>query len=423
MMNRRGFLRTSAAAAALSALGELRAGTASRLEAAPAARAVADPFRSLADEYLLDPEVLYLNHGSIGTIPRLVHEARLGYLALCETNPHLHIWGEPWVEPVDAVHAGLARMAGCAPHEVAVTHNTTEGFNFLAAGLTLDPGDEVLFSSLNHGGASRCWEHQAAVRGFTVRRFEFPLAEVPGLTADDVVELHLREIGDRTRVLVFPHVDNVVGLRHPVASLARAARARGVEFVAVDGAQYLGMLPLDLATAGVDFYAASPHKWLQAPKGLGFLYLREGVQDRVRPQQVTWGQAQWAGTARIFADYGTRNLPEVLTLGDAVAFQAGIGPAAREARHRAHWARLRAAVEAAPGLAWRSPERWENAGALILVGTPRHDDPFALADRLWRERGAVFRPFRTDEGAAVRLSPNLQTTADELDEIVALLAG
>jgi len=98
-----------------------------------------------------------------------------------------------------------------------------------------------------------------------------------------------------------------------------------VEFVAVDGAQTAGMLPLDLAASGVDFYSTSGHKWIQAPKGTGLLYVRREVRENVAPMWMTWGQARWEGTVRVLEDYGTRNLAEILVLGDAIAFQNDLG--------------------------------------------------------------------------------------------------
>ena len=91
-------------------------------------------------------------------------------------------------------------------------------------------------------------------------------------------------------MLVFPHVDNKVGLRMPVKELAAAARRRGVEYVSVDGAQAVGMVPVDLSDLGVDFYAMSPHKWLQTPKGLGIFYITNDRLGELRPMWTTWGQ-------------------------------------------------------------------------------------------------------------------------------------
>lgn len=377
---------------------------------------------ALREEYLLDPGVIYLNHGSIGTVPRAVHRAHRAYLELCESNPWLYMWGGAWEEPREEVRRKAARLLGAAPDEVALTHNTTEGFNILAQGLPLGAGDEVLFSSLNHPGASVCWEHRAAEKGFRVRRFPFPVEDVPGLAREDVVAIHADRIGERTRVLVFPHVDNILGLRHPVRELAAAARERGVEFVAVDGAQTVGMLPIDLAGADVDFYAASPHKWLQAPKGLGLLYVRRSVRARLRPMWVTWGQERWEGTVRVFEDYGTRNLPELLALGDAVDFQDALGAAGKGDRYRELWRSWRSAAEAAPGVRWRSPRRWDLSGSLFALEVDGMESG-ELFERLYADGGFVFRAFRTQGLNTARISPNLVTTEAERDAFFRAVAS
>ncbi len=410
MTDRRTFLRGAGAGALLAALGNARGIFAEELaRARPLTGALPTD-----EDYLLAPGLRYLNHGSIGTIPRVVHEAHLRYLTLCESNPWLYMWDEPWREPREAVRVAAAQALGCTPAEVAITHNTTEGFNLLAQGLPLGPGDEVLFSSLNHPGASLPWQHQAPARGFTVRRFDFPILDLPGLSEGEIVALHLDQITDRTRVLVLPHIDNIVGLRHPIAALARGAHARGVEFVAVDGAQAVSMVPVSTAAWDVDFYSASPHKWVQSPKGLGLLYLRAEMHERIPPFWVSSGQGGAAGTVRRFEDYGTRNLPEVMALGDALAFQDSIDSSAREAHHRAIWARMKDAVEATPGLTWRSPRQWELSAALYLVeveGVTSAD----LFRRLYDEHGVAFRAFRTQGLDGARLSPNLQTPFSALE--------
>lgn len=369
--------------------------------------------RDFRDEYLLGPGVVYLNHASIGTVPKAVQNAHKTYLDVCEENPWLYMWGGAWDEPREAVRAKAAAFVGCEAQDLALTRNTTEGFNVLAAGLPLGPGDEVLFSTLNHSGASICWDHHAQSLGFSVRRFEFPVLDVPSLSAADVVELHVREVGPRTRVMVFPHVDNVVGLRHPLRELAAAAHERGVEFVAVDGAQTVGMLPIALASSEVDFYAASPHKWVQAPKGSGLLYARRAVRDQLRPLWVTWGQERWAGTARIYEDYGTRDLPGLLALGDAIDFQSAIGDRARREGLSGLRQALQTGVEVTPGLVWRSPEAWEMGASLVAVEVEGLASP-AFFERARRERGLVFRPFSTLGLNTVRISPNLITTREEI---------
>lgn len=408
MTGRREFLKTgTAAAAALAALAGAR-------EHFFQALAETTPGPATADAYLLDPGVNYLNHGSIGTIPRLVHEAHLRYLRVMETNPWLYMWSEPWTEPTEEVRRRAADLMGVAPGEMALTHNTTEAFNLLAHGLPLGPGDEVLYSSLNHPGASHPWTHMAPVRGFSVRRFDFPVEELAGMSEAEVVEIHLREIRPETRVMVFPHVDNLVGLRHPVTALARGAKSAGVEVVAVDGAQSLSMIPVDLRDSGVDVYAGSPHKWVQAPKGMGVAYLAAHLQERLHPMWVSSGRPGAVGTVRQFEDYGTRNRPAVLTLGSALAFQERMRPAVKEAVHRDWWERIRERVEASSRLRWCSPTGWELSAALYTVEV-QDRSAFQVADELWDQHQVTVRPIRIHGVEGLRLSPNHHTAPAEVE--------
>ncbi|MDA0328796.1 MAG: aminotransferase class V-fold PLP-dependent enzyme [Gemmatimonadetes bacterium] len=192
-------------------------------------------------------------------------------------------------------------------------------------GLPLGPGDEVLFSSLNHPGASVAWQVMSSRSGFSVRTFDFPVLRGAEMTPEEVVRIHADQIRSGTRVLVFPHVDNIIGMNHPMAAIAAAAREKGVEFVLVDGAQSAGMVPVDLSSAGVDAYAMSPHKWVQSPKGLGLFWASSALQS-VLPRMWlrTPGDAIDA-SARKYEDYSTRAWPAVVALGDALSFQAAIG--------------------------------------------------------------------------------------------------
>ena len=135
--------------------------------------------------------------------------------------------GRRWIELANGARDQIARYIHSPTDELAVVRSTTEGMNVLAQGLGLQAGDEVLFSSLNHIGASACFHHWGARQGYAVRRFDFPLAETPSLSADDVVRLHVEQIRDETRVLVFPHVDNMVG---PANTRQAAGRGRASQW-------------------------------------------------------------------------------------------------------------------------------------------------------------------------------------------------
>ena len=349
-----------------------------------------------------------------------MHEAHTEYLRLCESNPWYYMWSEPWEEARAKTREKVAAFLGVNASEIAFTHNTTEGFNLLANGLPLGKGDEVLFSTLNHSGASKCWFHYATSRGFSVKQFEFPIREVAGLSQADIVEIYARQISENTRVLVLPHIDNLVGLRHPVKELAAMARSKGVEFVAVDGAQSVGMISVNIAGLGVDFYAMSPHKWLQSPKGTGLLYIRKSVQSQLRPMWVTWGQKTWEGTVRIFEDYGTRNLAEVLTLGNALDFQQQLGIEKTEQRRNTLWRHFANAVEAAPNIAWQSPKNWELGASLFSIEVNGQSSK-EIFRKLFPKHGFVFRAFDNPGWKTMRISPNIYNTESEIDRFVKLL--
>ena len=423
-MNRRRFVKNTLVGTAGTILAEqilgIRQTFASQLEEVFASIRDAGDFSKLRQEYLLHPDVVFFNHASIGTIPRAVQETRRHYLDLCETNPWLYIWGGAWDEAREDTRNKAAKMLHCTPGEMALTHNTTEGFNLLANGLPLGKGDEVVFSSLNHSGASVCWFHQASQRGFDVKRFDFPVSDVSSMTKEEILDIYDRNISKSTRVLVFPHIDNIVGLNHPVKELTELARSRGVEFVAADGAQSTGMIETDVTKMGANFYATSPHKWLQAPKGVGLLYMKEEVQKSVKPMWVTWGQRRWEGTVRVFEDYGTRNLPEVLALGDAIDFQQKLGSDSKQRRYRDLWSYFRSNVNDNAGLIWRSPESWQLSSSVYAVEV-KGQSSGELARKLFSDHGIVVRPFSTQGLNTLRISPNVFNTDAEIDRVCEIL--
>jgi len=368
----------------------------------------------LQQQYLLDPQLNYLNHASIGTMPKAVFEAQTQYALACERNPWLAIWGGEWDDPRESVRESSAAILGCDSAEIALTHNTTETFNILAQGLPWSPGDEVLFSNLNHPGASIAFQHKAKSLGYSVKRFELPLLELGRLSAAQFIQRYLDQINERTRLLVIPHIDNILGIRYPIAKLAAAARALDVEFIAVDGAQSAGMIDVDLQSLKVDFFATSPHKWLQAPKGLGLSYVERSMQDKLRPMWVTWGQRGWGNSARKYEDYGTRNLTEVLTLGDALTFHRQIPTVEREAKLQALWRYIQHRTDQCPSTDWLSPRDWRMGSAIcsIKINKPAK----AVAAQLFDRHQIVLRGFELQDINSLRLSPNIFSGEAAIDQ-------
>jgi selenocysteine lyase/cysteine desulfurase len=133
---------------------------------------------------------------------------------------------------------------------------------------------------------------------------------------------------------------------------------------------------------------------------------------------VTWGQARWQGSARLFEDYGTRNLPEVLTLGDALDFQAGLGVDAKLTRYRELWDRFLDTTDRTERVIWRSPRDWERSASLFALEI-RGISSADVFDRLYREGGFVFRPFQTQNLNTIRISPNVYNSEEEIDRFFA----
>ncbi len=416
---RRDFIKTATAAAGLGLFTPVRKAFAAHITAST--HTPDRNWQAMKSEYMLSPHLTYFNHGSIGTMPRVLHEAHKKYLALCETNPWLYTWSEPWDAARAEVRKKAAAYINADDDEIAITHNTTEGFNILANGLPLGKGDEALFSSLNHSGASVCWFHNAQAKGFTVRRFTFPIQDVKNFSKEEMIDVYVREISPKTRVLVMPHIDNSVGIRYPIKEIADAARSKGVEWIAVDGAQSVGMIPVNMRELGVDFYSTSPHKWLQTPKGLGLFYLRKEVQEDVRPMWVTWGQRRWQKSARRFEDYGTRNLAEVLTLGDALDFHEKLGQTEKEQRLLTLRKYIMEKAEARNDVVWHSPKTDDLATSIYSLEC-KGKNSAELSRWLYEVHGYILRPFSGESFNALRLSPNYFNLEDEADRFFELLS-
>lgn len=363
--------------------------------------------------YDLDPGVTYLNHGSIGTVPKAVRRALEAYQLTCERNPWHHVWGDAWSAALEEAYEVCAGRLGCPTDDLAITRNTTEGMSLLAQGLDGLEGGRVAFSQLNHAGASECFRYHGARRGYAVQELQLDESRLIAADVDELVDMHVAPLEKDVRALVLPHVDNVYGIRHPVSKIAAAARAKGVRWILVDAAQSVGMLRFRADELGVDAVATSAHKWLQAPKGTGLLYLAPALRKKLSAMVVTWGQRRWEGKAQSFTDYGTRNLPALLSISDAVRFQAQIA-GDRDAHDRALFDHAKRRAEAHPKLSWRAPGHYDQGGALYGIGVPT-GTARDLARALFETSGIVVRPFQRASGDHLRLSPNLANSIGHID--------
>lgn len=250
-------------------------------------------WRAVREEYFIEPGLVYLNSGTYGPTLGAAHEAACRNLREMGANYNKAFREHMMGDAVPRFIARLARFLGASPDEVALTSGTTEAMNYIASGLDLTAGDEVLTTKHEHLAGIYPWLLQAKRRGIVVRQLD--LATPPASTAEILAQFE-RALTPRTRVLSFCHVQYTDGAVLPVRELCALARHHGVISV-VDGAQAVGMLNFRIAELGCDFYAASFHKWLTSPYGAGLLYVREAMLERLWPT-VVLSYSGWSTTDR-----------------------------------------------------------------------------------------------------------------------------
>jgi isopenicillin-N epimerase len=276
---------------------------------------------ALRSEFLLDPDVVFLNHGSFGACPRLVFERYQWWQRELERQP-VEFLGRRLNSLLATARAGLAEYLGADADEIVYFSNVTAALNAVARSLPLGEGDEILTTNHEYGALERTWtfvaEHRQA--RVVVRDLTPPLGD-----PDEVVEAIWAGVTARTRVLFLSHVTSPTALILPIAPLIARAHAAGI-WTVVDGAHAPGQVPVDLHGLDVDFYGGNCHKWLSAPKGAGFLYVRRELQDLIEPIVVSWGWRPTDPGPSRFVDenerQATRDPAAYLSVPDAIAFQA-----------------------------------------------------------------------------------------------------
>ena len=387
MFNRRSFL--TAGTAGVAAALALRPNLLAQLEQLPATLPDPSAFQGNEEAYwaalrklfLIPADEVYLNNGTVGSSPTPVLRAVFdGYTTsekLDEHDPEDYpIWGyAAWNEFRDP----LAEFIGCKRDELALLRNATEANSYIANGVDMKAGDEVLMTDQEHPGGEEPWQLRAKRYGVVVKKIEL---SKPVRDPSQVLNLFNDAITPRTRVIFFSHITTVTGVVLPAKEICALARSKGI-LSAVDGAHVTGMMRLDLHEVGCDLYSSSPHKWLQAPKGSGFLYVRDEVIDRMWNTIATEGWEDPKIRAERFQRIGSSNVPALCGLRAAIKMANDIGMQKIETRHRQLCDYILTEMVKRGAESWTSPDRALRC-AIATVNIPGLDR-MELEKTLWAQ--------------------------------------
>lgn len=384
------------------------------------------------DFWPLDPGVDYLNHGSFGACPRPVLEHQQRLRQQMESRP-MEWFVRRLPELLAGARRALAGLLGTEPENLAFVPNATYGVNCVLRSLRLAPGDELLITDHEYNACANAARFAADRSGaaLVTAHLPFPLA-----AEKEILDGILGQVSGRTRLALFDHVTSQTALVLPAGRLVAELHARGVE-VLVDGAHAPGMLDLDLDLLGADYYTGNLHKWLCAPKGAAFLYVRPERQEKIFPLSISHGYNAPVGGPplhRLFDWTGTADLTPVLCLEKCIEALSGLFPGGlgglRE-RNRRLAVEARRLLCQALGLDEPCPEQMLGSMAALPLpdsggpppATPLYSDPLQQALRERHRIEVPVIPWPRHPQRLLRISAQAYNHVEQYRRLAEALVG
>jgi isopenicillin-N epimerase len=423
MLSRRAFLRVCGAYGTAASI--FRTGGLERVEAATQAVADRSPEELAKDEFYwrevqlafkLDRTLINLNNGFTCPTPRVALESEWRYMDMINMLP-VHYQGMI-ARNVETIRLRMAAEFGCEPEEMALTRGASEALQIAQNGIDLKAGDEVVTTEQDYPRMLTTWDQRMRREGIKVTRFQFPVPT----TQDDLYQRFEKAITPRTKVFHFTHITNLTAQLFPVQRLSRLAHSKGIVTI-VDGAHALGHFPFKLRDLECDAYGVSLHKWLLAPIGNGCLYVRREMIPKFWPLQAA--PEQQDNDIRKFEAIGTHPWAIRAALGEALAFHQAIGAERKAARLRYLTLRWANALKVQPRIKiltdLSEPARAWGVAAVYIDGIDVRDLAKFLMDKyriivVPLVGGAP--PNSVFDYQALRVSPNVYTTLEEIDTFV-----
>jgi selenocysteine lyase/cysteine desulfurase len=370
------------------------------------------------DQFPLARDKVFFNNGTIGAMPKVVLDRTVDHLRKMATD--VADWdykpGDEWIAgygPMPEIRAKTARLLNAGVTEIALTENVTAAMSYIAAGLDLEPGSEILISDQEHPGGQSPWLNAAKRRNGSVQTVHIPK---PAESDSEVMDVFRNALNSRTRVLAISHVITGSGAILPVKQMCAEARARGI-FTVIDGAQAVGHIPVDLADIGCDAYVGCFHKWLLAPAGAGFLYLRK---DRASAVWSTLASSHWndhQDDGFRFTQRGTGSMSLLMGVDAALDFHASIGPERIHQRVKYLGDYLREGLRKIPGTRIYTPSAATMSAGITVYGVNGVTGQ-RLQDEMWSR--ARLRP-RASGAIGVRHCTHIFNSPKEIDQALGVV--
>lgn len=384
-------------------------------------------WRWIRKQFSVPLDEAYFNAGTLGARPRQVIDAVVNHFRENERTIAHYDYRPEHVEyiagyrPQLELRKKVGTVINANEREVGLIQNATMGVSFIANGLDLKSGDEVLMTNWEHAGGRSGWKLRAKRTGINVRKLPIP---VPPTDPETITKIFADAVTSRTRVIAVPHIIARYGIVMPVQQICELAKQHGI-FTLIDGAQAVGQLRVDVRKIGCDAYSTSPHKWMYAPAGNGLLYIRE---ERINDVWATLAGVQWDNhkpTDGIFRlmQFGTANLSLLVGLEAAIDFYLRIGPERVEKRIVELADRLRNGLQKIKGVKLYTPTHPSMVGGIVTYNV-NGVKGLQVQDELWNKKKIRVRALNGEDDV-IRQCVHIYNSPEEIDatlEIVKAIA-
>ena len=371
----------------------------------------------MKDWFLLDPDITFLNHGSYGACSKPVFKEYQDWQQKLETQPVQFMTNQVY-SAMEKSRESMSQFVGCDDEELVFFQNPTTAVTNVIYNLDLKPGDEVLMSNHEYGALVRAWKMWGEKTGVNIIQQDISM---PVTTEENFIENFWTGVTDQTKVIFLSHITSSTALIFPIEKIIKLAKEQNILTI-IDGAHVPAQIPLNIHELGCDFYTGACHKWLCAPKGSSFLFVKKEHQDWVKPVVVSWGKDGDDPTPSEFIQnfqwQGTRDMSAFLTIPTAINFyNKEIRPyqAACKKIIQDTYSEFPSVLNTEPisaGIEWLAQ--------LVAHPLPKNI-PSNLKKRLWEEYQIEIPVFEWNGQAYVRVSIQVYNTQKDVDLLMSAL--